>query len=446
MRSSRLRISIVISALLLITMVTLSACGGGSTAAPTSGSNGQDPTVLDPNKQYTVDFWEAFSTGANKTVLTALSQQYMQKHPNIKINLQAFDSYTTLQTKLNAAIAGKQAPAIAQVYENGAVEYQHTGQIVSLQPYITGKNGLSGSDLADFYPSLLDDGKINGTQYMLPFNKSDEVLYYNADLLQKLNIKVPTTLDEFVSTLKQVTKPGTRWGLSFTPSIDEWATFYKALGGKQFTSQDGQSTAFDKGSDKTYAKQALDLLTPLVKSGAVHVTSGYSWQNDFVAQKSVFALATIASYPFLAQGINNAFKFNEAAIPAGPAGGYTVLYGTNLSLFKGVSDDTRAAAWDFMKFLTSTDANIAFVKGTGYMPIRKSVFSSSELQDYYNQVPARKVGPQQIDSAFVPSILPAWESCRDDITNEFTSALKGLNTSDVALTKMGQQCSDSLSS
>ncbi len=446
MRSSRLRISIVISAFLLITMVMLSACGGGSTAAPTTSGNGQDPTVLDPNKQYTVNFWEAFSTGANKTVLTALTQQYMQKHPNVKVNLQAFDSYTTLQTKLNAAIAGKQAPAIAQVYENGAAAYQRTGQIVSLQPYIAGKNGLSDTDLADFYPSLLDDGKINGTQYMLPFNKSNEVLYYNADLLQKLNVKLPTTLDEFVGTLKQVTKPGEHWGLSFTPSVDEWATFYKALGGKQFTSQDGQSTAFDKGDDKTYAKQALDLLTPLVKSGAVHVTTAYSWQNDFVAQKSVFALATIASYPFLAAGIKNSFKFDEAAIPGGPGGRYTVLYGTNLALFKGVSDDTRAAAWDFMKFLTGKDANTTFVKGTGYMPIRKSVFNSSELQDYYNQVPARKVGPLQIASSFVPSILPGWESCRDDITNEFTSALKGLNTSDVALTKMGQQCSDSLSS
>jgi multiple sugar transport system substrate-binding protein len=287
---------------------------------------------------------------------------------------------------------------------------------------------------------------INGTQYMLPFNKSNEVLYYNADLLQKLNVKPPTTLQEFVNTLKQVTKPGERWGLSFTPSVDEWSILYKALGGKQFTSPDGQSTAFDKGSDKTYAQQALDLLTPLVKSGAVHVTSGYSWQNDFVAQKSVFALATIASYPFLAAGIKNSFKFDEAPIPGGPAGNYTILYGTNLALFKGVSDDTRAAAWDFMKFLTSKDANIAFVKGTGYMPIRKSVFHSSELQDYYNKVPARKVGPQLIDSSFVPSILPGWESCRDDITNEFTSSLKGLNTSDVALTKMAQQCSDSLAS
>jgi multiple sugar transport system substrate-binding protein len=446
MRSSRLRISIIISALLLITMVMLSACGGGSTGTSTTSSNGQDPTVLDPNKQYTVDFWEAFSTGANKTVLTALAQQYMQKHPNIKINLQAFDSYATLQTKLNAAIAGKQTPAIAQVYENGAVAYQRTGQIVSLQPYITGKNGLSEADLSDFYPSLLDDGKINGTQYMLPFNKSDEALYYNADLLQKLNMKLPTTLDEFVATLKQVTKPGEQWGLSFTPSVDEWATFYKALGGKQFTSQDGQSTAFDKGDDKAYAKQALDLLAPLVKSGAVHVTSGYSWQNDFIAQKSVFAIATIASYPFLAAGIKNSFKFSEAAIPGGPAGNYTVLYGTNVALFKGVSDDTRAAAWDFMKFLTSKDANTTFVKGTGYMPIRKSVFNSSELQSYYDQVPARKVGPLQIDSAFVPSILPGWESCRDNITNEFTSTLKGLHTSDAALTKMGQQCSDSLSS
>jgi multiple sugar transport system substrate-binding protein len=442
--SSMRRIWLRINALVpLLALLLLSACGGNSPSNSTN--NGQDPSVLSSSKQYTVDFWEVFGTGANKTALEGLTKQYMQKHPNVKVNLQAYDSYTTLQTKLNAAIAGKQPPAIAQVYESGASKYQQTGQIVSLQPYIAGQNGLSESEIGDFYPSLLNTGKIDGTQYTLPFNKSNEALYYNADILKQLNLKPPTTLNEFVDVLTKVTKSGQRWGLSITPSVDEWAILYKALGGKAFTSQDGKDTGFDKGNDKTYAKQALDLLAPLVKSGAVHVTQGYSWQNDFIAQKSVFALSTIASYPFLDAGIKNAFKFDEAAIPAGPAGSYTVLFGTNLALFKGVSDDNRTAAWDYLKFLTGKEANTSFVKQTGYMPVRKSVFNSSELQAYYNQVPARKVGPEMIDNAFVPSILPGWQSCRDNVTNEFTGVLKGQSSSDDALTKMAQQCAEVLS-
>ncbi len=433
--------------LAMITMLLLTACGGTqgvSNSGASAGSSG-DATQFDPNKKYTVDFWEALATGANKTALEALTKEYMQKHPNITVNLQAFDSYATLQTKLNAAIAAHKPPALSQSYENWAVQYKQHDNIVSLQPYIKGKNGLSQSDLSDFYPSLLKDGQIDGEQYMLPFNKSDEVLYYNADVLQKNNITPPTSMNDLIADLPKVTKnDGTQWGLSLTPSVDEWEVLYKSLGGKDFVSQDGQKSVFAQDPNKQYAKAALDALTPLVKANVVHVTQQYGWQNDFASQKSVFAVSTIASYPFLVKSINGAFKFNEAAIPSGPGGQYTPLFGTNLVLYKGVSDDTRAAAWDYMKFLISSDADVSFVKQTGYMPIRQSAYNSKDLQDYYTKFPARKVGPQQINNAFVDSTLPNWQKCRNDISNNFTSVLKGQVTSDAALTKMEQQCNSDL--
>ena len=435
------RFSMVYAALVIM-MLLLSACGssGGTSSSTSSTTTGP----LDAKKHYTVNFWEAFSTGANKKALTALTNQYMQQHPNVKVNLQAFDSYATLETKINAAIAAKNPPEMAQVYEQWASQYKQNGNIVSLQPYISGKNGIS--DLSDFYPTLLKDGQIDGEQDMLPFNKSDEVLYYNADALKKLNINPPTTLADFVLDLAKVTKPdNSQWGLSLTPSSDEWSIFYKDLGGKDFVSSDGQSATFGQGASKQYALSALELLAPLVKAKAVHVTNGYSWQNDFSSQKSVFAISTIASYPFLSEGINGAFHFNEAPIPGGPAGQNTVLYGTNLALFKNASDDNRAAAWDYMKFLTSAQTNETFVQQTGYMPIRQSAFNSSTLQSYYTKFPARKVGPEQINSAFVASIQPGWQQSTNDITNDYTSVLKGQATADAALTKMTKECNNDLS-
>ncbi len=431
--------------LAVITVVLLTACGG-SQSTPTSGTNASgDVTQLDPNKKYTVDFWEVFATGANKTAMEALTKQYMQQHSNITVNLQAFDSYATLQTKLNAAIAAHKSPALSQVYETWAVQYKQHDNIASLQPYIQGKNGLSQGDLADFYPSLLKDGQIAGEQYMLPFNKSDEVLYYNADALQKYNITPPTNMNDLIADLPRITKPdGSQWGLSLTPTVDEWEILYKSLGGKDFVSQDGQKSTFAQDPNKQYAKAALDALVPLAKQNIVHVTQQFAWQNDFAAQKSVFAVSTIASYPFLVKSINGAFKFNEVPIPAGPAGQYTPLFGSNLVLYKGVSDDTRAAAWDYLKFLTGTDADVSFVKQTGYMPIRQSAYNSKDLQDYYVKFPARKVGPQQLNNAFVDSIVPNWQKCRDDISNNYASVLKGQTSSDAALTKMEQQCNDDL--
>ncbi|MBV9228194.1 MAG: ABC transporter substrate-binding protein [Chloroflexi bacterium] len=428
----------------MLTLLLLTACGGTSTGPTTGGSSSNsNPGVLDPNKKYTVNFWEVFATGANKTTLEALTKQYMQAHSNVTINLQPYDSYDTLQTKLTAAIAAGKPPALAQVYEEWANQYQQSNAIVSLQPFMTGKNGFSQTDLSDFYPTLLKDGQIDGTQYMLPFNKSDIVLYYNANLLQKLGITAPTTIQNFVSALNKATN-GSQWGLSYTPDVDGWSILYKALGGGDFVSQDGKTAVFANDTNKQYATEALGILAPLVKSGAIHLTKLYDWQNDFISQKSVFAISTTASYGFLAKPIGNAFKFNEAPVPGGPAGQYTVLFGSNLSIFSGADADSQSAAWDYVKFLTSTDANATFVKQTGYMPVRQSTFNSPALQDYYSKVPALKVGPQLINKSFVASAAPGWTQCRNIITTAFTSVLSGQSTADAAMTKMSQDCNSAL--
>jgi multiple sugar transport system substrate-binding protein len=419
-------------------MVALAACGGGS-STPTS-------TVgkIDPNKQYSITFWEAFATGANKTALDGLTQQYMSTHSNIKVTLQAYPDYTTLQTKLKAAIAANSGiPAISQLYEEWATQFQQANAIVSLQPFISGPNGLSSSDLADFYPSLLNDGQINGAQYMLPFNKSDIALYYNVDMLQKLGLSVPKTLADFETDITKA-KTGGNWGLSYTPDVDYWSILYRGFGGGSFVSADGKSSDFDTSTNKPLAVKALGELAPLVKSGAIHVTTGFNWQNDFASGKSLFAVSTIASYPFIATAVKNAFKFDEAALPAGPSGQFTVVFGTNLSIYSGVDADSQAAAWDYMKYLTGATADASFVQQTGYMPVRQSAFNSSDLQNYYTQVPARKVGPQSLSFAFVASTVPAWDQCRTVISTDFVAALKGQLTPAAAESKMATDCNSAL--
>ncbi len=432
MRHKRSLTAYILATLVLL---VLTACGGSSGSGGNTTTNSANPGVLDSGKKYTVNFWDAFGSGANKTAIDTLTKQYMQKNPNVTVNVQAYDSYATLKTKITAAIAAGKPPAISQVYEEWATQYQQSNAIVSLQPFISGKNGIS--DLNDFYPTLLKDGQLNGTQYMLPFNKSLIVLYYNVDALKAAGITPPTTIDEMVSDLTKVTKPdGSQWGLSYTPDVDFWSILYKGLGGTNFVSPDGKTVAFATGANAAIAKDALGKLAPLVQSKAIHITSANAWQNDFASQKSLFGISSIASYPFLKKAINGAFQFNEAPIPAGPKGQFTTLFGTNLAMYAGVDTDTQSAAWDYMKFLTSSESNASFVQTTGYMPVRQSTFNSTTLQDYYTKNPARKAGPASLQYGFVASTIPAWDQCRNIISNAFTSVLKGQSSADDAFNKM----------
>lgn len=438
--------STVTTVTLLGMMLFLAACGGSTTGNNSSSSSSGGATGgLSASKKYNVVFYEAFGSGASKTALQTLTKQYEQMHPNVTVQLDPYDSYTTLKTKITAAIAAGKPPAIAQVYEEWATQYQQANDLLSLQPFIAGKDGLSQSNLSDFYPSLLKDGQINGTQYMLPFNKSDIVLYYNSTELQKLGLSVPTTWQDLMTDLTKATKAnGSQWGLSITPDVDTWSVLYKDLGGTDFISSDGKTADFGTGSNAQIAQQALEQFAPLVKSGVIHVTKSYNWQNDFASGKSLFAIATVASYPYIKQGVNGTFQFSEAPLPGGTAGQYTVMYGTNLALFSGVDSDTQAAAWDYMKFLTSASSNATFVQDTGYLPTRQSVFTSSALQSYYNSTPALKAGPQSLPNGFVASNVPAWDQCRDIITTAFTSTLTSQSSAAAALSKMTQSCNSAL--
>ncbi len=430
----------------MLTMLLLTACGGSSTGNSGTTATSSTPGVLSASKKYTVNFWDAFASGANKTAVEALTKQYMQKHPNVTVNVQAYDSYATLKTKITAAVAAGKPPAISQVYEEWATQYQQANQIVSLQPFISGKNGLSQSELSDFYPSLLKDGQLNNTQYMLPFNKSLIVLYYNVDALKAAGINPPTTIDEMIADLIKVTKPdGTQWGLSYTPDVDFWSILYKGLGGTSFVSADGKKVSFADGDNATAAKQALSELAPLVQSKAIHVTAGNAWENDFASQKSLFAVSSIASYPFVKKAVAGVFQFNEAPVPAGPKGQFTTLFGTNLAIYSGVDADTQSAAWDYMKFLTNAETNASFVQQTGYMPVRQSAFNSSILHTYYTKNPARKAGPQSLQYGFIASTVPAWDQCRDIISNAFTGVLKGQSSADNAFSKMVSSSNAALS-
>ena len=71
----------LLSAYAVVMLVILSACGQTTSTNTNPGTN---PGVLDPHKQYTVNFWETFDTGVNKTVLAHLVKQYTDAHKNVK--------------------------------------------------------------------------------------------------------------------------------------------------------------------------------------------------------------------------------------------------------------------------------------------------------------------------------------------------------------------------
>lgn len=89
------------------------------------------------------------------------------------------------------------------------------------------------------------------------------------------------------------------------------------------------------------------------------------------------------------------FELGTAYIPKAleygtPTGGCCVVMMSN------ISDKEKAAAWEFMKYMTETEQAIKSSIKTGYLPSRKSAGESDTMQKYFEEMPLAKVALDQL--------------------------------------------------
>lgn len=70
----------------------------------------------------------------------------------------------------------------------------------------------------------------------------------------------------------------------------------------------------------------------------------------------------------------------------------------------------QKAVWEYMKYLTSTEATTEWAMATGYLPIRTSAYESDEYQTFMQDDPTSTAAYAQADSFFYS---PAFDGSYD---------------------------------
>jgi len=374
-------------------------------------------------KPVEVSFWHAMNYKQGET-LDGLIKEYNATHPRTEIKGTAHSGYSPLQQKTIAAIAGGNPPVITQAYENWVAQYITGGYLTPMEKFVDGPNGLLKKDQEDFFPNMWADGYLpDGKFWMLPFNKSNIVMYYNADMLKANGIAVPKTWDEFEKACKMLTKEdGSQWGASISPAVDLWYARVYEYGGEVLT-KNYKDVAFDKTNAALEATKAMN---DMVQNKYVHITTGYNYQTDFGNQKCAFNFASVASYYYMNKAVGGKFKFAEAPLPAGPSGQHSVMYGTNVVIFGTTSTpEQQNSAWDFIKWFTSPGQTARWAIGSGYLPVRKSALEVTELKEFLANHPDTRAGYDQLANCVVQPPISAWNQSRNDVTAELQKIYLG---------------------
>ena len=347
-----------------LALVTTAACSNGNN---NSSSSEKIPSKI--TKKTTVVFWNAMP-GVQGSTLKQLTNEFEKKNPKINIKLENQGAYNDLQAKINSTLQSpNNLPTITQAYPGWLWNAAENNMLVDLTPYINNKNvGWGSAKASDIRTELLDGAKIKGKQYGIPFNKSIETLTYNADMFKKYGIKkVPTTMEELKTVSEIIYKKSNHKVVG--AGFDSLSNYY-TLGMKD----EGVNFSSKINFSGSTSKKVINYYADGIKKGYFRMAgSDHYLSGPFANQKIAMFIGTSAGEGFVKQGVGNKFTYDVAARP----GKYTMQQGTDIYMFKHASADQKAAAFKYIKFLTSKSSQLKWANATGYIPVNNSVINSS---------------------------------------------------------------------
>ncbi len=315
-----------------------------------------------------ITFWHAMN-GEQETALQKLVDKFTKENSNITVTLQNQSSYPDLQQKITATTASpKDLPTITQAYPDWLINAMDENLVVDLKPYIENKT-LKFDNYDDILEGFRQASTIDGKIYGMPFNKSTEVLWYNKTLLDKHNIAVPTTYEEFAKASKEVKEKANIVGGGFDSLSNYYTTYLK-----------NEDVTFDSKLDPTSeaSKKAVNYYLDGVKDGYFRIAGTDKYlSGPFGNETIALYVGSNAGEAFVKQGVGDKFEIGAAPYPAK----YVMQQGTDLFVFSSATAEQKTAAYKLLQFLTTKENQIEWAKATGYIPVRKSAIESDEYKN-----------------------------------------------------------------
>ncbi len=405
-----------------------------TTAAPTS-----TPTQGAPIE---IAFWHGQSS-AQQTALNKLVDEFNAANPGIHVTATFQGTYSDLFKKATSAIAAGTPPDLTIAYQNDVSNYIKSDAVIALDDLIADPTvGLTADDMKDIYPSFIDHYPQYGNKvYSMAFMRSMEVMFYNADMLSAAGFTTPpANWDDFMKVCAAVSKPPDTYCYELNTDASRFATWVWGRGGDML-SADGKTVAFNSQAGLDTMQYLSDLFT---KKYAIVIAKAFQDQTDFSLGKIAFAFGSTAGLPYYKSAIDQAGKVKNWAIAPSP---HTTpdpvvdLYGPSVAIFK-TTPEREKAAFTFLKWLMSKNANAEWVQATSYFPARAS--TKDALADFISKNPLYGNAYGWLQYGKTEPTTAAWNPIRGFIADAMTAVVNGKATPQDALNTAAQKSNDAL--
>ena len=275
------------------------------------------------------------------------------------------DVKTAIQTTIEG---GGDPPALAVMLATDIYDLVNAGYIAPLDDLMA---SAEEGYIDDFYPAFMANSLYDGQTWSIPFQRSAVVMYYNADLFAEAGIEPPDSWEAWAEAAAALTERDgdtvTRWGIEFPSDWPYWLFQPLAIGaGQNIIGESDTEVYFDAPE----VIEAVQFYIDLSKEyGAMPEGVQANWgqaPSDLASGQTAMIVHSTGSLTGLLDQAD--FEVGVMPIPGKEAGTYaSVPGGGNLYIMDGVSDAEKAAAWQFIEFLTEPERVADFSIQTGYI-------------------------------------------------------------------------------
>ncbi|MFL6516878.1 MAG: ABC transporter substrate-binding protein [Bacillus sp. (in: firmicutes)] len=363
------------TSLLALTMATgmlLTGCSGDKASSTTKESGDKDKVVK-------LTFWDENAGPARTPVWEEVIKRFEAKNPKIDVEYVGIPN-ASAKSKYDAAIAADDMPDLGSVQTTWLPEFSIRKALLPLDSYFK-KSDISekiNKSATDVNKKITQDGKLYG----IPYAQNLDSLWIRTDWFKEAGVNEPKTWDEFFNVIEKMRDKGkNRYGFTIRGGAGASFTIQRAMfaySGLDFFKEDGKTTNINDPKHVEFVEKYFSYYNKLTPKS--DITNGY---KEMIAGFDTGVVAMVHHNP-------GSFGEHSKALPAGSfkliplpttADGKYVAEGgnaVNMAIFK--STKHRDAAWKFVEFINSAEAQSYWNEQTGQIPTNSDVLDDEWVQ------------------------------------------------------------------
>ncbi|MDR1638371.1 MAG: ABC transporter substrate-binding protein [Clostridiales bacterium] len=444
----------LVSSLILFLLI-VSGCSAAPAATSPDPVAAQAPAATapaqpaEPQKALEISFWYAGGKTA-VDVLAGIIDEFNQSQNAFHVSAVTQADYTETYQKLQAAIAGGNAPDLVLLNPDSAQNLGAKSLIEDLRPLMDSDPSFAKDDYVEAFTKSAKLG--NGVIYGIPAYGTTQVLYYNIAAFERSNIdpsSIKTWQDLGEAARKMaVIENGETVFYGWEPMYGLVNLIDASLSnGAKLFSDDGTKVLVNS-PEWVEVWEQFRVWIHDEKIMGIHY-GGQGWEywyktiDDVIQDKA-------GGYTGSA-GDQADLDFSKVAALEQPGFGSNPSAPLAEGLFLAIPNrdkrELAQGAFEFMKFFTSPESQAKWTLGTGYVAVRKSTLEVPEFKAYAAENPQILVPLQQVQHGTPSSVDPtgglvlyALNVAADKVEIENISAQEALDEAQAA----GQEALDEI--